>query len=110
MPPLAEGPKSAHADLLRLKNGWCPSESDLAHAVQLDEWLPVMDRATDLTALLGQSVGHLTLGDKIIATSQVLWLSEDRTIARTVSRWYRRGKCGLPVADARPIETYTGSP
>lgn len=99
MPTLIEKLRSAQNDLRRLGEGWRPSEIDLQDAVGLEHWLPGVDPVNDLPILMGQSIGHPILGDQSITTSPVLWISEDRTIARTLSRWYRLGRCALPVAD-----------
>lgn len=99
MPALIEKLRSAQTDLRRLGEGWRPSEADLADAVGLEDWLPAVDPANDLPILMGESIGHPILGDRFITTSPVLWISEDRRIARTLSRWYRLGRCALPVAD-----------
>jgi hypothetical protein len=99
MPNLIEILRSARADLRRLGEGWRPSETDLQDAVGLEHWLPGVDPANDLPILMGQSIGHPILGDGFITTSPVLWVSEDRTIARTLSRWYRLGRCALPPTD-----------
>jgi hypothetical protein len=88
--------RSARADLRRLREGWRPDATDLANAVGLEDWLPAVDPTINLPFLMGNSVGHPILGDQFITTSPVLWISEDRTIARTLSRWYRLGKCALP--------------
>ncbi len=89
MKELAEKIMSAAADLRRLESGWCPTEADLEGAVGLDDWLEGIDRATNQHILMGRSVGHPILGDRLITTSPVLWISQDRKIARTLSRWYR---------------------
>lgn len=91
---------AAIADLKRLKTGWRPGDPDLIHAVGLEDWQFGMDRGTNLPVLMGQSIGHPILGDRWITTSPVLWMSEDWTTARTVSRWY---KLGRPAARALGI-------
>ncbi|AOO82220.1 DUF6634 family protein [Bosea vaviloviae] len=99
MSTLIEKFRSAQIDLRRLGDGWRPSEADLEDAVGLEDWLPGVDPLNDLPILMGESIGHPILGDQFITTSPVLWLSEDRKIARTLSRWYRLGRCALPVPD-----------
>lgn len=96
MPTLIEKLRSAQTDLRRLGEGWCPSEADLEDAVGLEQWMPAVDPLNNLPILMGESIGHPILGDQFITTSPVLWISEDRTIARTLSRWYRLGRCALP--------------
>ncbi len=92
MKELAEKIMSAAADLRRLEAGWRPTEVDLEEAVGLDDWLQGIDCETKQHVLIGQSVGHPILGDRLITTSPVLWISQDRKIARTLSRWYRLRK------------------
>jgi hypothetical protein len=99
MSTLIEKLRSAQNDLRRLGEGWRPSETDLKDAVGLEHWLPGVDPLNDLPTLMGQSIGHPILGDRFITTSPVLWISENRTIARTLSRWYRLGRCALPAAE-----------
>lgn len=94
MPSLAERFASATADLRRLAKGWRPTETDLIGAVGLENWMVAIDG--EMPVLIGESVGHPHLGDQWITTSPVLWINEDRTIARTLSRWYRLGKSALP--------------
>ncbi len=83
---------AAAADLRRLEEGWMPSEADLRDAVILEEWTIGGDPLTGQTVFWGRSIGHPILGDRLITTSPLIWISEDRTIARTLSRWYRLGR------------------
>lgn len=99
MPSLAERVASAAADLRRLSEDWRPSEADLADAVGLENWMLAIDG--EFPVLIGDAVGHPLLGDQFITTSRVLWISEDRTIARTLSRWYRLGTSALSAPDVR---------
>lgn len=99
MQTLMEKLRSAQIDLRRLREGWRPTEADLTDAVGLEEWIPGVDAQNGLMILIGESIAHPILGDRSITTSPVLWISEDRTIARTLSRWYRLGRCGLPTAN-----------
>ena len=57
MPTLIERLRSAQIDLRRLNEGWRPSESDLASAVGLEDWLPAVDPVNNLPILMGESVG-----------------------------------------------------
>lgn len=99
MPTLIEKLRSARTDLRRLGEGWRPSEADLEGAVGLEDWLPAVDPVNNLPILMGESIGHPILGNQFITTSPVLWISEDRTIARTLSRWYHLGRCALASKD-----------
>jgi hypothetical protein len=102
MKELAEKIRSAAADLRRLEGGWYPSKDDLANAVVLNDWLEGIESQTNQHVLWGQSVNHPILGTRLITTSPVLWISEDRTIARTLSRWYSLGKPTAPVTVREP--------
>lgn len=110
MPTRIEKFQSAQTDLRRIDEGWRPSESDLADAVGLEDWLPAVDPVNNLPILIGEAIGHPILGDRFITTSPLLWISKDRTIARTLSRWYRLGRCALPSTDAAPPASEVGGP
>ena len=110
MPTLIEKFRSAQTDLRRLGEGWRPSEADLEDAVGLEHWMPAVDPLNGLPILMGESIGHPILGDRFITTSPVLWISEDRTIARTLSRWYRLGRCALSSTDAPSPAPEVGGP
>lgn len=100
----------AAADLRRLEEGWLPSDADLRDAVILEDWMIGRDPLTGQTVFWGRSIGHPILGDRLITTSPLIWVSEDRTIARTLSRWYRLGKCASPPTDAPSPEPEAGGP
>lgn len=57
----------------------------------LDRWF-LANRA--VPCLIGLSTGHPTLvgANRSIATSDVWLMSEEKTWARTLSRWYRLGR------------------
>lgn len=62
----------------------------LAHAPQLELWLPVRN-AFGVLALWGQVTDHPALGrDDIVTSPLVAWKPDDGW-ARSVSRWYRLG-------------------
>ncbi|WP_206735217.1 DUF6634 family protein [Bosea sp. Tri-44] len=111
MRELVEKITAASADLRRLEKGWLPSGADLSSAVTLEGWVIGVDPQTNQTVFWGRSIGHPILGDRLIMTSPVLWVSKDRTIARTLSRWYRLGKpaelalhpCGSDPDDQEPV-------
>lgn len=92
MHELVERIKLASVDLRRLEEGWSPSEAELREAVFLKNWIVGVDPHTNQTVFSGEALGHPLLGDKFIVTSPVLWISKDRQIARTLSRWYRLGE------------------
>ncbi|PSJ60169.1 DUF6634 family protein [Pseudaminobacter soli (ex Li et al. 2025)] len=66
---------------------------------------PILDRwilgHRPVPCLAGLSTGHPRLSgvNRAIATSDLWLMSEDRTWARTLSRWYRLGR---PVEQSRP--------
>jgi hypothetical protein len=84
--------KVASADLKRLEQGWRPSALDLTDAVTLSNWIIGIEPHTKQTVFWGEAVGHPILGTRHIVTSPILWISKDRQIARTLSRWYRLGE------------------
>lgn len=104
MQELVERIKLASADLERLEQGWRPSAVDLADAVFLDNWIIGIQPNTNQTVFWGEAVGHPILGNRHIVTSPVLWISEDRTIARTLSRWYRLGRAANLSLEPSPSE------
>lgn len=108
MPEFAEKVAAAKADLLRLKQGWRPDSFDLANAVGLENWLPAIDPETKLPVLIGNAIGHPRLRDGLITTSPLLWLSEDRKIARTLSRWYKLGACAVRDAETPVTDPEVG--
>lgn len=89
--------RDARAALARIRRGEAPTAEELAAAPRLDFWSVVAVGPS--FALVGVVTGHpdLRQGAKVL-TSDLLWLSEDRTAARTVSRFYR---LGVPM-DATP--------
>ncbi|MGF7054755.1 hypothetical protein GGC47_003959 [Bosea sp. OAE752] len=100
----------AAADLRRLEEGWLPSDADLRDAVILEDWMIGRDPLTGQTVFWGRSIGHPILGDRPITTSPLIWVNEDRTIARTLSRWYRLGKCASPPTDVPSPEPEASGP
>lgn len=76
--------------LKRLEGGEMPTPEELSAAPQLDYWC--FTDSLPWPELTGIVAGHPILpdGDQIV-TSPLLWLSKDRTWARTVSRFYRLG-------------------
>jgi hypothetical protein len=71
-----------------------PSAADLAAAPELDLWVPQVSFIGELV-LDGEVRAHPILGDEAITTSPIIALNPDGSWARTVSRWYRLGRCGL---------------
>src|SRR3546814_3145469 len=80
------------SDLLaRLERGESPSAAELASAPQLDFWY-LTERGLVL-ALGGIVTGHPNLADGAhVRTSALLWIADDKSIARTISRFYRLGE------------------
>src|SRR3546814_2406378 len=74
--------------LARLERGESPSAAELASAPQLDFWY-LTERGLVL-ALGGIVTGHPNLADGAhVRTSALLWIADDKSIARTISRFYR---------------------
>ncbi|MCA0058051.1 DUF6634 family protein [Mesorhizobium sp. B261B1A] len=79
------------ADLERVRRGAPPE-------VMADEEAPILDRwilaQRVVASLAGLSTGHPQLvgQGRLINTSDLWLLSEDRTWARTLSRWYKLGR------------------
>lgn len=74
------------ADLRSIADGSGPTEDELARAPLLLNWHAV---ARPVLALEGLVLDHPLLGAQQITTSQLYWVSDDRTLARTFSRFYR---------------------
>lgn len=75
----------------RIQRGELPTANELAAAPKLDWWC-VTD-SQPWPELTGVVTGHPALPDGAqITTSKLLWLSDDRSSARTVSRFYRLGE------------------
>lgn len=65
-----------------------PTPAELSAAPVLQLWQPLIDLNT-YVILGGAASGHPTLGRDYITTSPVLWMAEDLTWCRTLSRFYR---------------------
>src|SRR3546814_1327962 len=77
-----------------------PISAELASAPQLDFWY-LTERGLVL-ALGGIVTGHPNLADGAhVRTSALLWIADDKSIARTISRFYR---LGTPLEDALATE------
>jgi hypothetical protein len=74
------------ADLRSIADGTGPTEDELARAPLLLNWRVV---ARPVLALDGLVLDHPVLGAQQITTSQLYWVSDDKTSARTFSRFYR---------------------
>lgn len=80
------------ADMERIRQG------ELPQALAGGEDAPILDRwilgQRQAPCLAGLSTGHPRLAgvNRAIATSDLWLMSEDRTWARTLSRWYRLGR------------------
>ena len=73
-------------DLERAARQEAPTAAELAAAPVLSGWVP---QPADGYCLAGHVTGHPRLGNRLICTSRVFLLGEDRTWPRTLSRWYR---------------------
>lgn len=98
MQSLAKKILTAADDLRRLNAGWYPTEEDLVDAVGLEDWSIISFPDSQTEVLCGSSIGHPQLGNRLMSTSNLLWISDDRKIARTLSRWYRLGSPAQPAA------------
>lgn len=86
------------ADMEAIREGVHPESLADGPAPVLDRWM-IAQRA--IPCLAGLSFGHPKLaGDqRMIATSDLWLLSDDRSWARTLSRWYRLGRPAGHPAD-----------
>lgn len=69
-----------------------PSETDLANAPVLSNWIFARDSQFGGVTLLGTPFGHPLLHGPLISTSRLCGLDRDLFWARTLSRWYRLGE------------------
>jgi hypothetical protein len=78
-------------DMERVRRGVPPEEMADEGAPLLDRWI-LAQRI--VPGLAGLSTGHPRLvgENRLIGTSDLWMLSEDRAWARTLSRWYRLGR------------------
>ena len=91
----------AREALQRIKRGESPTAEELAAAPRLDFWCVVVDAPFPI--LQGVVTGHPRLADgAMIGTSPLLWLAEDKSAARTVSRYYR---LGVPLVEAPKLHS-----
>src|SRR3546814_14349809 len=80
--------EDARVALKRIRRSEGPTAAELAASPQLECWY--LKEHYGCLALAGYVTGHPTLPDGAhIVTSCLLWLSDDRNTARTVSRFYR---------------------
>lgn len=79
------------ADMERIHRGLPPEAMAGGEAPILDRWIIA---STMVPCLAGLSTGHPRLigENRLIGTSDLWLLSEDRSWARTLSRWYRLGR------------------
>lgn len=90
--------QAARAALERISRGESPTAEELASAPLLDFWCVVVE--PPFPVLQGVVTGHPRLADgAMIGTSPLLWLAEDQSAARTLSRFYR---LGVPLDNAMP--------
>lgn len=86
------------ADMAAIQGGVSPERLSNGEAPVLDCW--VMTQRS-VPCLAGLSSGHPRLvgNGRPITTSDLWLLSDDRTWARTLSRWYRLGRPAGHAAD-----------
>lgn len=86
------------ADLVRLQDGYVPTDADLAGAPVLEGWMWVEVRGHP--CLAGVVMGHPKIVDgHRCVTSTVMAIANDERWVRTVSRFYRLG---------RPLSSHVG--
>ncbi|MBS3650989.1 hypothetical protein KEU06_20460 [Pseudaminobacter sp. 19-2017] len=86
------------ADMEAIQRGVPPECQTKETAPILDRWV-IAQRP--IACLMGLSSGHPLLPgvNRVITTSDLWLLSDDRTWARTLSRWYRLGRPAGPSDD-----------
>ncbi|MBH0240000.1 DUF6634 family protein [Methylobrevis albus] len=79
------------ADMKALRDGSLPEALAGVEPPILDRWAPAFGNNV---YLVGLSTGHPRLigENKLISTSELMLVSEDRAWARTLLRWYRLGR------------------
>ena len=88
----------AREALQRIESGQSPTAGELAAAPRLDFWCVVIE--PPFPVLQGVVTGHPHLADgALVGTSPLVWLADDKSAARTLSRFYR---LGVPLAEAMP--------
>jgi hypothetical protein len=77
-------------DMKELRDGTLPEKLAGPDAPILDQWTPMLGNNI---FLVGMATGHPKLvgTDRLISTSELFLVSEDKAWARTLSRWYRLG-------------------
>jgi len=82
--------RAARDALARIERGESPTAEELAAAPLLEFWCVVVD--PPFPVLRGVVTDHPHLADgATVGTSPLLWLADDRSAARTLSRYYRLG-------------------
>ena len=92
VPPAAERRRldCTLAALTRIERGDSPTDEELARAPLLDPWSVAV--LGGRAVLIGVVVGHPRLPDhRWMHSSPLVWVAEDLSAARTLSRWYRLG-------------------
>lgn len=86
------------SDIERVRDGVSPEMLVNGEAPILDRWV-IGQRF--VPCLAGLSTGHPRLPgeNRLIGTSDLWLLSEDRTWARTLSRWYQLGRPAVHPGD-----------
>jgi hypothetical protein len=93
--------RAARDALARIEKGESPTPEELAAAPLLEFWCVVVD--PPFPVLQGVVTGHPHLADgATVGTSPLLWLADDRSAARTLSRYYR---LGVPLLEAMPRQS-----
>lgn len=88
---LSERVASAKADCERYYKTGGPTPEEIAAAPVLHAWTLHAGAAPGYYYLAGEVEGHPDIPDGPMTTSYVMWLPEDKPLARTVGRLYRLG-------------------
>lgn len=71
----------------RIQRGELPGAAELEQSPRLDHWAVCIDGP--FPVLVGVVSNHPLLDDGWITTSPLIFISDDKQLARTVSRFYR---------------------
>lgn len=66
-----------------------PTADDLGNAPMLSPWIAIKDLQCGGAILVGLQIGHPFLQGRLINTSRLCGIDNDKTWARTASRWFR---------------------
>jgi len=114
---IAQEMENLRHDLVRLENGWTPTNEELASAPELKDW-GVLDTGDALPRILGYLAGASKLGSAVaegarMMTLHVLARDKDATWVRDRRGFYRLERISCNIIDCRhapyPRKRRTGS-